>query len=363
VPKRLLLVDNEPRNLDLLEGYLSPLGHDIDVAEDGRSALGQFVERQPDLVIISDSMPPFEGIDLLAHVRAHSGTDHIPIILLVPRNEGDPRASAGALDIGADEIVEIPVDPLLLITRVRAMLALKESRDALTARNDGLERLKRRQREIVNFIVHGLKNPLSVALTNIQWVREGLPDGGLAEGLDEADDAVRRIQGMIEDLLSVSRLEESEFLFQSESIAINDLFTDVLGRFRRAADEKKVALHAPSAVGLSVRADRALLRRVLENILDNSLRYTPSHGRVSLVARGRVDVEIAVSNTGPSIPPSDRRRIFEKFERGERESASRGTAGLGLYFCKCAVEALGGKIEVVETPEWPTSFVVHLPTS
>ena len=103
------------------------------------------------------------------------------------------------------------------------------------------------------------------------------------------------------------------------------------------------------------------MHRVIENILDNSLRYTPEHGRVGIDMRFDHCVEIAVSNTGPSIPPSDRKRIFEKFARLDNSGLGRGNAGLGLYFCKRVIESLGGQIEVSETPDWPTSFILRLP--
>ena len=119
-----------------------------------------------------------------------------------------------------------------------------------------------------------------------------------------------------------------------------------------------------------MQADRTLLQRVLENILDNAFRHTPRHGRIAITARPRRGVEIVVSNDGPPIPLLERRRIFEKFQApgGQEEvgvgaglGARAGNAGLGLYFCKRAIEAHGGAIDVVETLDWPTSFLINLP--
>ena len=101
--------------------------------------------------------------------------------------------------------------------------------------------------------------------------------------------------------------------------------------------------------------------RVVENLLQNSLEYTPVNGRISLEAHERSGVEIAVSNTGRAIPLEARERIFEKFRRGPAASHAPGHAGLGLYFCKRAMEAHGGSVSVAETLEWPTTFVLHLP--
>jgi signal transduction histidine kinase len=165
---------------------------------------------------------------------------------------------------------------------------------------------------------------------------------------------------MIEDLLIISRLEECRLPLRPETVVLSGLLREVSGSFGRRAAEKSVRLTVSRRTRARVTADRSLLQRVIENILDNSLRHTPRHGRVAISMRVDDDVEIAFSNTGPAIPVSDRRRIFEKFARLDGPTVP-GNAGLGLYFCKRAVEALGGAIEVRETSQWPTSFVVRLP--
>jgi signal transduction histidine kinase len=102
---------------------------------------------------------------------------------------------------------------------------------------------------------------------------------------------------------------------------------------------------------------------VLENLLDNSLRYTPSSGRVCIDASLESGVSIRVSNDGPTIPADERARIFDKFVRGAAERPHAGNAGLGLYFCKRAVQAHDGDIGVVDVPGWSTSFRIWLPVA
>jgi signal transduction histidine kinase len=110
---------------------------------------------------------------------------------------------------------------------------------------------------------------------------------------------------------------------------------------------------------LQTTADAALLRRVLENLLENALRHTPTGGKVGIMGRKRAGVEITVSNTGAPIPNDARERIFDKFYRGHGPQS--GAAGLGLYFCKRVIEAHGGRIEARDIEGWPTSFSIHLP--
>ena len=360
--KRLLLVDDEPRNLRVLEGFLGPLGHEIVKASDGEAALVEFAANRPDLVLLDLKMPGIDGIGVLERIRASSAsTEHVPVILVTADTERQQRYRG--LEAGADEFLEKPVDGAILIARVKALLRLKEAQDELNARNDALERSQREQRELVHFIVHDLKNPLSTLFASVDFARQVTPSEAveLAEALEDAHEGMNRLRTMIDDLLVVSRLEESAFHIDEESILLGELMSEVMKTYGRLAQERQVELVAASTLEMRVRGDRTLLRRVLENMLDNALRYTPPRGRVSLGARATSDIQIAVRNTGTSIPPSQRERIFDKFARGPGDVEGSGNAGLGLYFCKRAVEALGGEIEVVESPEWPTSFVVHLP--
>jgi two-component system, sensor histidine kinase and response regulator len=365
-PKTLLLVDDEPRNLVLLERLVAPLGHEIIRAEDGASAIEAFEQHRPDLVLLDLVMPGLDGFDVLSYIRAQ-GRDHVPVVVLTAHSEREIRLRG--LEAGADDFLEKPADGRTLRVRVTTLLQLKESRDALRrinaeleSRNEALERLQREQRELTAFVVHDLKNPLAALWANVEFARSklGAERTELTDALDDASQAARRLRSMIDDLLTISRLEQSDLPVHGELIVLWDLLREVFTEYVRRAADKNVELLAMERTSARVHADRALLQRVIENILDNSIRYTPENGRVSIATRHNGEVVISVSNTGPSIPPSERIRIFEKFARIER-GGGHGNAGLGLYFCKRVLEAFGGRIEVTETPEWPTSFVLRLP--
>ncbi len=368
----MLIVDDEARNLELLEALLRPLGAEVVRAYGGREALALFEAREPDLVLLDLVMPGFDGIDTLAHIRAQPGGGEVPVVLVSAHTERDKRLRG--LEAGADEFLEKPVDGPVLLARAKTLLRLRESRKALATshsalaeRHAALEWLQREQRDMMQFLVHDLKNPLSVVHANLSWAREQLAGAGgeadLVGAMGDATEATRRLQRLVNDLLTVARLEESAFPLHLQSIEVVDLSREVAGAYTRRAVEQQVELALPRQQGAPrARADATLMQRVLENLLDNALRYTPIAGRVAIEVGGGAGVRIAVSNTGTPIPPGDRGRVFEKFSRLGGERAG-GNAGLGLYFCKRAVEAQGGVIEVIETPEWPTSFVIRLPPS
>ncbi|HET8938817.1 MAG TPA: hybrid sensor histidine kinase/response regulator [Polyangiales bacterium] len=366
--KRLLLVDDNPRNLTLLELRLQTLGHELLFAHGGAEAIALYDQRSPDMVLLDLMMPDIDGLEVLKHIRARDA--HVPVILVTAHSERSYRLQG--LQAGADEFLEKPIDAPILLARVTTLLKLKESRDelaasneALAVRNRDLEHLQREQRELIQFVVHDLKNQLFVVLGNLDWARHNVrsaPAHEMVGVLEEGTSGAMRLRSMVEDLLVVSNLEDATFRVRSELVPVADIVRDVLSAYERKAEQKRVSLNAPASASHQLWGDPALLRRVIENILDNSLRHVPSAGHVSIQTRlGRL-LEISISNDGPPVPPEDRERIFEKFARGSGEAPAVGNAGLGLYFCKRAVEAHGGQIKVLETTEWPTSFVIELPT-
>ncbi len=228
-------------------------------------------------------------------------------------------------------------------------------------------------RELTELIVHDLKAPLSIVRAGLEWVGGHLrPDQhDVADAVADASAAAHRLSGMIGDLLTVSQLDGGRMPLSRQRVNLPGLFERLVHAYARRARETGIVLGTdlaggdPGAPGaaLEVQADPALLQRVLENIVENAFRYTPPAGHIVLSAHAAGRIEIAISNDGPAIPIGDRVRIFNKFARGESEPARSGSAGLGLYFCKCVVEAHGGDIAVVDSDRWPTSFRITLPAS
>jgi len=370
--KRVLVIGDEPREFEVVAAALAPLGGGLEPVHvaSAPAAFPHFEQEVPDLVILDAESADVGALRTLAHLPAHPAGLRVPVVVLTASKNRDDHLQK--LEAGAADVLMKPIDVPLFQARVRALLSLFEAADGLRrtndelqTRNEALERLQQEQRDLVAFIVHDLKTPLAVVWSNVDFAQDQVRAvaAPLRDALHEAGRATRRLRSMIDDLLTMSRLEESEFPVRLESISVPDLLQEVVREYTQIADDKHVKLVPPSKVRGRVRADRTLLQRVLENILDNSLRHTPAHGRVALDACVERDVVIAVSNSGPSIPASERARIFEKFARLDKQAVVRGHAGLGLYFCKRAVEALGGNIEVTETAEWPTSFVLHLPAA
>lgn len=360
-PPRLLLVDDEERNLSLLEAYLAPLGCVLTRASGGQEALQAFEKERPDLILLDVVMPDLDGLDVLTHIRASEQGSRIPVILITGYTEREERVRG--FEAGADEFLEKPVDRALLLARVRTLLRLGEARSELARRNTLLERLQQEQREMTAFLVHDLKNPLAIVNLNLEWVRQSLgaaaPD--VVEAISDAIEASSRLEIMLDELLAVARIEAIDAPLTRVPVDLDELLADVVRAHTREALDRRVSFRVEAEPGLVVSADRAVVRRILDNLVRNALRYTPVNGWIGLATRGGASVEIRVSNTGPPIPFPEQRKIFEKFKRSGDAPLAGGHMGLGLYFCKRAMDAHQGSVMVTDTAGWPVSFLLRFP--
>jgi signal transduction histidine kinase len=228
---------------------------------------------------------------------------------------------------------------------------------ALTSEKAQLEELLRLREELADMIVHDLRNPLTVIANGLQLL-EGVSISEadreyVAIVVDTMARAVQRMERLVDTLLDIARLEEGALALQLRPLDVGALIGEVIAEEHHLAETKDIALEGRLPDGLpAVLADRDTLQRVLVNLLDNALKFTPGGGRVWVEARPEAEaVRVGVVDTGSGIPVEERERVFEKFTQVRRQAEARRGSGLGLTFCRMAVEAHGGRIWVEDGPE------------
>lgn len=229
--------------------------------------------------------------------------------------------------------------------------------------------LAAQKEELTGFIVHDLKNPLASILANTRFLHhESAADDDAKDAAKDVLDAAESMHRMVLDLLDVSRAENGALVAKLVEVDVPKLLDNVSRAvgLRAAEKETKLVVRATALGGRLVRADKDLLSRVLENLLDNCLKYTPSGSTIQIEAEVRSDthVELAIRDDGPGIPPEFRDKVFEKYVRLEGDghsSQARNSRGLGLVFCRLAVEAHGGRIWVEENQPRGSCFRIRLP--
>jgi signal transduction histidine kinase len=382
--RRVLVVDDEPRNLNLVEALLSTEGVEVVRAGGGREGIDRFRQAVPtggfDLVLLDVMMPEVDGFAALGEMRrATPAGERIPICLVTALGAREDRLRG--LEAGADDFLTKPLDPSELRCRVRTFLSLRGAQRALRARADELEALHRAKAELSRMLVHDLKNPLAGVGSNLGWIerrlgKKGLEDPDLFAALADARSSADRLVGLVGGLIDIEKAETGQLVVRKRVVKAAELLDGLRRRHEREAEERglrfsiKIGAGRTEATeageteaGVELELDPDLVTRVLENLIENAIRYTPTGGAIEVSAStSSAGAELAVGNSGAAIPEAQRAAIFEKHASGEDRGARGRNLGLGLYFCKLAAEAHEGSIRCESTERWPTRFVLRLPT-
>jgi two-component system heavy metal sensor histidine kinase CusS len=231
---------------------------------------------------------------------------------------------------------------------------------------DSSRELREKKRVLAALVVHDLRSPLAAAIGYIGLLREEL--GGeqsqqVKSYLDDTELLLGKALGLVATILDVDELEDGMLHAHLAPVRLLDLIERARQGNRAHFEVRQLRCEIDVDPEMTVPLDRDLFGRVIENMLDNATRYAPRGGRCAISAKRDANgLEIAIGNNGPAVPAADREQIFGRYFQVERRRASaRANRGLGLYFCKLAVEAHGGSIHVEERGELGAVFVARLP--
>ncbi len=243
-----------------------------------------------------------------------------------------------------------------------------DSTPGITEDSESARELREKKRVLAALVVHDLRSPLSGVQGYLQLLREELVEDPAHSQtalsyLDDAVTLVGKALGLVATILDVDELEDGILRAQLAPVRIIELIERAKSGNRAQFEVRGLAIDVEVDPDMVVRLDRDLFARILENLIDNSARYAPRNGRCAIaVRRDELGVEIAIGNSGPPVPASERERIFGRYFQVEaRRAAARANRGLGLYFCKLAAEAHGGSIHVEQRGDLGAVFVVRIP--
>lgn len=361
----ILVVDDTPENLKLLENLLQAKGHRVLAFPNGRLALGAAKRKPPDLILLDVMMPEMDGFEVCEALKADETLKEIPVLFISALDE--PSEKIKALAAGGVDYVTKPFNEEEVHARIDTQLELRRRRRELQEAYNQLRTLETLRDNLTHMVVHDMRSSLSVIMGGLELLREELPDDpDIYETHEMSEQATQDLTRMCNGLLDISRLEAGQMPVRAELIDLSTVLSEVLKSVKTRAQQASVAINN-EVEPVEISADKDLLQRVLDNLLTNAIKYTPTGGSVTIRAtRDASDVRIEVADTGQGISPEHNEKIFEKFgqldvkEQGKRPKHS---AGLGLTFCRLAVEAHGGTIGVDSTPGEGSVFWLILPTA
>jgi signal transduction histidine kinase len=369
----VLIVDDATANLQVLSSMLKERGYEARPVPSGRLALQAAASDPPDLILLDITMPDLSGYEVCERLKADARLADIPVIFISASTEALDKIKA--FGVGGVDYVTKPFRFEEVHARVSTHLALRKLRLSLAARNqelekslDQLRRLEALRDSLVHMIVHDLKSPLTVLSFVLDAVMRngegGIPADALAD-LEQAHGAATKMIRMVNAVLDVSKLEAGEMTLNRSKWDLAALMREAMAALLPLARDRNLVFRQRES-SMAVYADRDLIARVVDNLLTNAIRYTPDQGEISVEIEALEDaVRVSVADSGPGIAEEHQTHIFEKFAQVEARNEGRAlrSTGLGLTFCRLAVEAHGGRIGVVSEPGKGSTFWFTLPGS
>jgi two-component system sensor histidine kinase/response regulator len=356
-PALILVVDDEPKNIQVVGTLLLKQGHEVIAAGSGEEALAKMRTATPDLLLLDVMMPGMTGFDLCRRLLAQPEWHGLPVIFLSAVT--DKSFVTEALEAGAVDYITKPFHGPELLSRVQLHLNLRQMRLRLSAAVE-------ERNHLLEIVAHDLKNPLGGVQFAASLLAESAAslssrEAQLVESISHSVDRALEITG---SLLQTRRLEEAKAHLDFLPLCLVEHTTQAVKVFSHHAAEKGTEVRVQAAEKtLPVRADRRSLLCVLENLVSNAVKFSPpgSSIRIQLSHEGSAGV-FRIEDEGPGVKPDERTKLFRKFTRlSARPTGDELSTGLGLHIVQELVKAMKGEVRYEDAPGGGACFVVELP--
>ena len=348
VQTAIMIVDDEPENLNVLGVMLRDAGWAVRAFPRGEMALAAARDEPPALVLLDIRMPDMDGYEVCRRFKADEELCQIPI-LFISALSAVTDVTAGFACGGVDYITK-PFREAEVLARVHTHLALRAAYMELEEKHTRLRSLERQRDRLTHMLVHDMRGPLQVIGGHLWLLCESSADHLPAvahDSLQAAIQGTRLLGQMVSTVIDVSRMESENIPLHHVRIPVDQLFLAARAQVLHPLDSHCMLEHIAESCP-PVWCDLELSTRIVANLLSNALKYSPNGSEIELGAvPDPGGVRIWVRDQGAGIASHDHQRIFEKF--GVLDSPMRTqvqSTGLGLTFCRLAVEAQGGTIGV-----------------
>jgi CheY-like chemotaxis protein len=370
---KILIVEDNQENMDLLVYFLRPQGYDIISVSDGLSALSKVQEDHPDIVLLDIMLPKMDGYEVCEKLKKNPETKFIPIIMLTALKELKDKVRA--LEVGADDFISKPFENVELLARVKSLLRLKDYHDELQSKNielaeknKSLMGMDKFKEDLTNLIIHDMKNPLFVIQGNLQMMSmsmENVPPEILKKYTQRIERSSQQLLRMVVNLLDISRIEEGTIRLKQDHADINEIIEEIIKRIKDYPENQSREINIELDEQLpELTIDKSIMERVFENLINFSVTNLVDEGKVTISTSTTDDqkIQFITHDSGTQIPKNYHDKIFEKFSQAEiKDSGYRVDRALGLTFCKMAVEAHKGNMWLDLNNKVGNKFIIELP--
>jgi two-component system, sensor histidine kinase and response regulator len=354
---RILVVDDQPANIQIVGAVLGKLGHEIIPASDGATALKRVALRMPDLILLDLLMPGMNGCEVCLQLKLNPDWKDIPVIFLSAAD--DKELIVRALNAGGVDYITKPFNQAELISRVRTQLALKTARDQL-------KHLAEDKDELLGILAHDLKNFLGGINMSAELMSrqiERFKDERLTQLSDNMIRSSALAMAFVKEFLANSASDHG-FSFKPAAVNLNEIANAAVEQYQEAARRKKIIIQMdfpPEAV--IAHADFFALDQVLDNLISNALKFSPADREIFVSVRSiNHHAECVVRDEGPGFTAEDKEKMFRRYGRlSARPTDGEPSTGLGLSIVRKLVQGMKGELLCESTPGNGATFTVRLP--
>ncbi|MHB1458696.1 MAG: hybrid sensor histidine kinase/response regulator, partial [Armatimonadota bacterium] len=329
----------------------------------GKFALQTAKHDLPDLILLDVMMPGMNGYEVCERLKMDEQLAEIPVIFLSALNETADKVKA--FEAGGVDYVTKPFQLREVQARVAAHLELHRQKRLLKDSYEQLRRLEELRDNLVHMVVHDMRTPLTSMkgfLQLLDMVEGESMSKDAKEYVAILTDATENLIELASSLLDVSKMEAGEMTLDLGECNLIEIIKEVLGKVESLRGNRQFSVEAPEEP-MTILGDAKLLTRVIQNLLGNALKFTPDGGSISVGFEFNDPcVRVYVRDNGPGIPHESLERIFDKFGQvASQQSQRQYSTGLGLTFCKLAVETHGGSIGVDSEVGIGSTFWFNIP--
>ncbi len=361
---KILIVDDQPKNLQVLAITLKKQNLKTIAAIDGKQALQIVESNPPDLILLDIMMPRMDGFEVCKKIKANPNTKNIPVIFLTAKDQSEDVIKG--FEVGAVDYITKPFNSAEMIQRVFTHLELKKSRDLISHQNNELKNLNKSKDQMFSIIGHDLRGPLG----NFQNMLDILIDEKDDISENERDEMMHMLRDtaaqtyyLLENLLNWSRAERGDISHTPEKFILNNVVDEVLAFINANAENKGIKIATNLDKEYEVFADKNMVNTIVRNLVSNAIKFTPTGGSITVTAKNIGDfVKVAVTDTGIGISKDTQKKIFniKEYYTSFGTNNEKGS-GLGLSLCKDFVEKNQGEISLKSEPGKGSTFFFTLP--
>ncbi len=357
----ILVVDDNKENLKVVSNFLKAEGYQIALALNADDARNILEENKIDLILLDVMMPGTDGFTLCRQLKEDNRLKEIPVIFLTAKTETSDLVEG--FNSGGVDYITKPFQKEELIARVNNHVALANAKNEIMKQAEQIRRINRTKDRLYSVIAHDIKSPFANISMLISTLAEGYIDAGSEEYeeiLQSINSSTQETYSLLLNLLQWTRSQTGDLEIVPESISVEELAANTLRFLSPQADKKEIKLERSVPDGLVIEADQNMMKSVLQNLVNNAIKFTRPGGKIKINAReSDHKILIDITDNGIGIPKANLKKLFVD----EGQVTTRGTndekgSGLGLLLVKEFVQRNQGTISVNSEEGKGTTFTL-----